>query len=233
MLFRNLYASGINKRYHQQVKLLTPFAKFFFSFKHFFAFFFTKYENSFQNMNLFISHTCFSPQNYPKQRDNLVGADIEEGFFKLGFALFKDEIGESGLKRSNFVNANFVDWTSDEIQKAVGDTTFDLAYCGSVYHLAPNYEWTVKLTQNIASILKKSSDLSTVFFGRTSGLESGEPKLFDNAMPGRRSGRFLHSVQSLKKLLEDCGFQNVRVDSGRSDMDNDSRATTLSFLAFI
>jgi len=136
--------------------------------------------------------------------ENLVAVDQHEEFWNLGLEMFEDMNSELG-KSSVFVCADFL--ALDFLSK-LRMTDFDVVYMGSILHLLN--EEQVKRSLMVASSLL--SRRNGVLLGRTVGIEnsSSAVSLPTDNNPERVS-RFLHSPDSLKKVLEACGFQNIEI----------------------
>lgn len=140
----------------------------------------------------------------------------------------------------------------EDSEKSFPNESFDVIYCGSVFHLLDEPQ-TRTLAQNAFKLLKKTTNiaesegggepkLTKVFFGRTVGVTLPAPATFDQRWVTSNQGssfpsadgttegtsdapkggqederekkqlRYLHTMDSLKKLLEDAGFKKVNVE---------------------
>jgi predicted TPR repeat methyltransferase len=138
--------------------------------------------------------------------NNVLGVDIQQNFLNIGMdEMFFDR----NIMQNRFTVANILETQqTNAILNNFVQNGVDIIYVGSVYHLLDEKQCEV-LSRNICCYLKPGG----IVLGRTNGQ-------LDNNSPVQKH-RFLHSQQSLHKLLEQTGFSNISVEIG--DWDNVER----------
>ena len=156
---------------------------------------------------------------------SVLGIDIQEEFFDIGCNLLFNDVS---VIRERFVKTNILD--DDYLEKCSNAPLLksflnnpssenikegeelqrkgtDIVYCSTVFHLLSELQ-TQKLSSFVFKDFLKNS--GGIFFGKTVGCT-------DPVLPERHHEKrdifgfsFVHSLQSLKEMLEKIGFVNVR-----------------------
>ena len=145
------------------------------------------------------------------KRGNVFGVDLLEGFFHAGYHLFgdKEEMSDSFLKCDILETEE----CKAVLQKTKKEEGFDILYLGSVFHLFSK-EKCILIARNMREMLKKGG----FFFGRTAGSQ------FEHDMenPPHEQLEYLFSVDNLRKMLEENGFENVQIEVTEIDSSGEN-----------
>eukprot|EP00026_Physarum_polycephalum_P011738 Phypoly_transcript_11980.p1 GENE.Phypoly_transcript_11980~~Phypoly_transcript_11980.p1 ORF type:complete len:273 (+),score=28.74 Phypoly_transcript_11980:170-988(+) len=131
-------------------------------------------------------------------QSDIYAIDVHDEYWKFGLDLFKDV---DTLK----VHTLFTDVSSPDFLTKHSDLAnkFDTVYTGAVLHVFAKDEGE-RFVQNIYNMLKSGG----VYFGSCGTTD--EPMLTDVSTPVKKDQyRYLHSLESLKALLESTGFVDV------------------------
>ena len=175
-----------------------------------------------------LRYVCYNEKDKLKI-ENVLGLDIQDEFFDIGCdLLFNDKtiIRERFIKTniledqfiekssnprllSSFVNsrANSREGNIQKEQERQTETGTDIVYCGLVFHLLSELQ-----TQNLSSLVYNSflKESGGIFFGTTVGSTDPIEPIRNGESRDIFGLSFLHSAQSLKKMLECIGFVNVK-----------------------
>jgi SAM-dependent methyltransferase len=164
---------------------------------------------------------------------NIVGIDIDK-FWHLGYELFDDYKNNTLLSKINCFY--LVDLLSDSFKDKIYEIGnekfenfqgFDIVYMGSVLHLLSE-EDIKKAIQHSFQILAPQG----MYLGQTVAC-SAPTTIARETIQKNLSGkklRFLHSPSSLKKLLEDIGFSEVKVENRNHPFSDIKDALFCTFL---
>jgi predicted TPR repeat methyltransferase len=138
--------------------------------------------------------------------ENLIGVDIENTFIELGFDLFNDK---ERLHEYFHVLDIFSKKTWPDIFHM---QLFNIIYSGSVVHLLDEEQ-----SKQFVAIVKDLLVDGGIFFGRMVGSQvEFAPKDSGSKTPQLR---YIHSVESFRKTLEQYKFKNIQIELGESELD--------------
>jgi len=145
--------------------------------------------------------------------DKMLGVDLESRFFEVGFEIFEDK---EKLPNNLFIQGDFTEETNfiekiisamkerkEDIQNYKFEENFDLIQLGAVLHLLTEEKVSKLLRLIFNNLLKKNNGC---LIGQTIGIVS-------NPSGFTQTGdlRYLHSSESLQKLMEDIGYSNIEI----------------------
>jgi len=133
-------------------------------------------------------------------KENIIGLELEKQFVEIGYEMFLDR----DRLPNNFIIADSL----KEEGLPFDDFSFDIIYCGSVFHLLTESQGQ-RLSLNSFKALKKGG----VLFGRTLGSGREVPYVFNDVLTKDTQLLYLHTANSMKKFLENSGFGEVTVTS--------------------
>ena len=160
---------------------------------------------------------CNQPENL--QIQTALGIDIQEEFFDIGCELL---FNDSSAMRERFIKTNILD--DDYLEKCSNVTLLqsflgkssdnsdgqgkgtDIAYCSKVFHLLSE-----KQTEKLSTLVYQDFLKSTggIFFGKTVGCTNPSEPERHHEKRDIFGFSFVHSIKSLKEMLENIGFVNV------------------------
>jgi 2-polyprenyl-3-methyl-5-hydroxy-6-metoxy-1,4-benzoquinol methylase len=156
--------------------------------------------------------------------ENVCGIDIEGTFITLGYDLFDDK----AIMHDKFFVMNILD--KNNWPTSFRTQLFDIAYCGSVFHLLSEEDGGM-LVANLKEMLSDGA----VFLGKCVGTSKDHAIEVPEAVKSFRPHfTFMHSAESLRKMLHDNGFKNIEITASASpqEMTVINRAAGLNVLAF-
>lgn len=151
----------------------------------------------------------------------IYAVDQYRQFWDLGFKLFGGESPErKSILANSFVEGNILDPQFIEKFKAEHGR-LNIIHLGSVLHLFEETEIS-KVLSHMKMLLTSNSSETKILFGRNVGAST--PTIAESSMyfkkqpttsptknePTPTGLRYLHSVESLRDLLQSLGFQNVQ-----------------------
>ena len=179
-----------------------------------------------------LRYVCYN-QKHNVKIENSLGLDIQEEFFDVGCnLLFEDNVTmQERFIKTNILDDQFVENCSNpsllsefvkprskpydnemnfvhECAKLKYQGT-DIVYCGLVFHLLSETQ-TYQLSTLVYNNFLK--DQGGIFFGSTVGSTDPVQPIRNNERRDMLGFSFVHSVESLKEMLEKIGFVNVQVE---------------------